>query len=262
MRTLEAVSKRGVGAYKTNPQSVRPGVSGPDQWAHARVNSFLYALKNERFRSGKHDTDLLPDSHPLAGRPRRRKATPWTTTERRFVGATTLELREAGPEGRRAEGYAAVFNSPTTIRTMRGAREVLTRDAFEGRLEDNVLALFNHDQDSLAKVGAGLELSLDDHGLLLLPHPRHHHRARPHRAHGPGHCQDASFAFTVGEDGQSWSRDEEADIDVRTITRLDRLVDVSVVTVGAYPDASSSLRSFEGHQRTRRRWPRPPARHR
>lgn len=63
-RTLIAVFRRGVGAYNTNPQSVRPSVSSADQWAYARVNSFLYALRNGRFRSGKHDTDLLPKGHP------------------------------------------------------------------------------------------------------------------------------------------------------------------------------------------------------
>ena len=41
MRMLEAVYDRGVGAYRTNPQSVRPNVTGPEQWAMARVNSFL-----------------------------------------------------------------------------------------------------------------------------------------------------------------------------------------------------------------------------
>lgn len=66
VRTLAAVFKRGVGAYKTNPQSVRPGVTGPDQWAYARVNSFLYVLRNGKFRSGKHDTDLLPSGHPMS----------------------------------------------------------------------------------------------------------------------------------------------------------------------------------------------------
>ena len=65
-RTLEAVFRRGVGAYKTNPQSVRPTVKSPEQWAYARVNSFLYALRNGKFRSGKHDTDLLPQGHPMA----------------------------------------------------------------------------------------------------------------------------------------------------------------------------------------------------
>jgi hypothetical protein len=64
--TLAKVYKRGIGAYKTNPESVRPSVSSPEQWAMARVNSFLYALRNLRFRSGKHDTDLLPESHPMS----------------------------------------------------------------------------------------------------------------------------------------------------------------------------------------------------
>ena len=69
-RTLEAVFRRGVGAYKTNPQSVRPTVKSPEQWAYARVNSFLYALRNGKFRSGKHDTDLLPKEHPMSSKER------------------------------------------------------------------------------------------------------------------------------------------------------------------------------------------------
>jgi len=64
-RMLEAVFKRGVGAYRTNPESVRPNVSGPDQWAYARVNAFLYAVRRGRFRSGKFDLDLLPSGHPM-----------------------------------------------------------------------------------------------------------------------------------------------------------------------------------------------------
>jgi HK97 family phage portal protein len=68
LRTLKAVFKRGVGAYNTNPESVRPSVSSPDQWAMARVNSYLYALKNGKFRGGKHDTDLFPEGHPLSSK--------------------------------------------------------------------------------------------------------------------------------------------------------------------------------------------------
>jgi len=62
---LSKVYERGIGAYKTNPQSVRPSVSSPEQWAAARVNSFLFAVRNGKFRSGKHDTDLLPEGHPM-----------------------------------------------------------------------------------------------------------------------------------------------------------------------------------------------------
>jgi len=69
-RTLAAVFERGVGAYNTNPQSVRPGVTSSDAWAYARVNSFLFVLRNGRFQGGKHDTDLLPLGHPLSTKER------------------------------------------------------------------------------------------------------------------------------------------------------------------------------------------------
>ena len=69
---LAQVFERGVGAYNTNPESVRPGVANADQWAYARVNSYLYALRNDRYRSGKHDTDLLPEEHPMSTEERAR----------------------------------------------------------------------------------------------------------------------------------------------------------------------------------------------
>ena len=68
LRMLTAVFERGVGAYRTNPQSVRPSVTGPDQWAYARVNSFLFALANGRFQGGAFDTDLFPKGHPLSSK--------------------------------------------------------------------------------------------------------------------------------------------------------------------------------------------------
>ena len=71
LRTLEAVFKRGVGAYNTNPGSVRPGVrrqGGADRWAYARVNSYLFALRTGRHQGGKHDNDLFPKGHPLSSK--------------------------------------------------------------------------------------------------------------------------------------------------------------------------------------------------
>ena len=72
--TLSKVYERGIGAYKTNPASVRPSVSSPEQWAAARINSFLFALRNGKFRSGKHDTDLLPEGHPLSTKNKEEKS--------------------------------------------------------------------------------------------------------------------------------------------------------------------------------------------
>jgi hypothetical protein len=66
--TLLQVYRRGVGAYETNPSSVRPTVTGREQWAYGRVNGFLHALRTGKFKRGAYDTDLLPDSHPLASK--------------------------------------------------------------------------------------------------------------------------------------------------------------------------------------------------
>tara|TARA_A100001035_G_scaffold280355_1_gene285813 strand:+ start:4457 stop:6793 length:2337 start_codon:yes stop_codon:yes gene_type:complete len=67
LRMLTAVFRRGVGAYNTNPSSVRPSVTSSDQWAYARVNAFLKGLKG-KFPSKPFDTDLLPSGHPLSSK--------------------------------------------------------------------------------------------------------------------------------------------------------------------------------------------------
>ena len=71
MRMLEAVYDRGVGAYRTNPASVRPNVKSPEQWAMARVNSFLRIVSGSK--AANHDKDLLPSSHPSSSKGKKKK---------------------------------------------------------------------------------------------------------------------------------------------------------------------------------------------
>jgi HK97 family phage portal protein len=68
LRMLIAVFNRGVGAYRTNPGSVRGNVTSADQWAMARVNGFIRALRSGKFRRKPYDQDLLPSSHPLSSK--------------------------------------------------------------------------------------------------------------------------------------------------------------------------------------------------
>jgi len=63
-RTLAVVYDRGIGAYNTNPESVRPVVTSAHQWAVARVNGWLHALLTDEFKRAPYDTDLLPSQHP------------------------------------------------------------------------------------------------------------------------------------------------------------------------------------------------------
>ena len=55
VKILDDVFDRGVGAYKTNPKSVRPSVKSPEQWAFGRVYSFVMKQKGTW---GKADKDL------------------------------------------------------------------------------------------------------------------------------------------------------------------------------------------------------------
>lgn len=91
---LAKVYKRGIGAYNTNPQSVRPSVSSEEQWAMARVNSFLFAVRNGKYRSGKHDTDLLPEGHPMKTEDERKEAN--LTISENYV--TFLKENERGAD--------------------------------------------------------------------------------------------------------------------------------------------------------------------
>jgi len=64
---LAAVFRRGVGAYRTNPASVRGNVTGATQWGIARVNAFLKGMKG-KFPRKPFDQDLLPSGHPLSSK--------------------------------------------------------------------------------------------------------------------------------------------------------------------------------------------------
>ena len=64
---LASVFQRGLGAYNT---SHSPNVKSPSQWAHARVNAFMYLVRNGRPENAKYTTDydLLPTKHPKSSK--------------------------------------------------------------------------------------------------------------------------------------------------------------------------------------------------
>jgi hypothetical protein len=73
-RTLAIVYDRGIGAYNENPESVRPVVTSAHQWAVARVNGWLQALRTDKFKRRPYDTDLLPPQHPHSTQDKRLRA--------------------------------------------------------------------------------------------------------------------------------------------------------------------------------------------
>ena len=60
-KILDEVYDRGVGAYKTNPKSVRPNVKSKEQWAMARVYAFV--MKGKTYKTA--DKDLADELKKL-----------------------------------------------------------------------------------------------------------------------------------------------------------------------------------------------------
>jgi len=152
-----------------------------------------------------------------------------------------IEVRAEG-ETPTISGYASVFNKRSE--NLGGFREVIAPGAFDGVLNDDVRALFNHDANFLlARTASGtLRLSVDEEGLRYEFEPPNTTAGRDLvESMKRGDITQSSFAFTVASD--SW---EERDGGMlRTINKVERLYDVSPVTYPAYPDASVGLRSLE-----------------
>ena len=166
--------------------------------------------------------------------------------EIRTFNVQDLELRMDG-ENPVVVGYGAVFNSESN--DLGGFREFIAPGAFEGRLEDDVRFLINHDGLPLARTTNGtLRLSVDEKGL------KYEAKLNPNVSTSrdliellkDGTINQSSFAFIVEDD--SWEVKDGTNY--RTINKVSRLYDVSSVTYPAYNEASSSvaLRSMQEWQ--------------
>lgn len=241
LRMLEQVYNRGIGAYETNPQSVRPQVTSAEQWAMARVNSFLYALKNERFRSGKHDTDLFPEGHPLRSDNEDEREMELQQEERTEPvqlekQTRTMEVRAAKPMV--LEGYAAVFDEETDLGAF---REKIAPGAFDDVLDNDVRLLVDHNPPPLARTTNGtLQLSVDERGLKYRAELVDTQAARDlYEMVKRGDINQSSFAFTIAE--QEYDSEKE----LRTVTKVAKLFDVAPVCFAAYPQTDVAARKKE-----------------
>lgn len=139
------------------------------------------------------------------------------------------------------EGYAARFDDETVIAGQFAER--VARGAFEGADMSNTVALFNHDWNMpLARVGKGLELSVDEVGLRYRFELGEQSYAKDLAENiRMGNVSTSSFGFTVADD--SWERRDG--MNLRTIESVGTLFDVSPTTQGAYPTTEVAIRSME-----------------
>jgi hypothetical protein len=108
----------------------------------------------------------------------------------------------------------------------------------------NTVALFNHNIDQpLARVGRGLLLEVDERGLKYRFELGNQSYAQDLAENiRMGNVSTSSFGFTVR--GDEWERRDDG-LNLRTITEVGLLFDVSPTTQGAYPTTEVGLRSME-----------------
>lgn len=158
-------------------------------------------------------------------------------------GAQEFEFR-AATEGSspKVVGYAAVFNASTEIGDF--FIERVAPGAFDDVMDDDVVFLVDHSGQPLARTSSGtLKLTVDKRGLYVETEldPADPDVAALVPKLERGDLSKMSFAFRVG--AEEW--DETGDVPVRTITKIKRLRDVSVVTFPAYAETEIALRSLE-----------------
>jgi len=168
--------------------------------------------------------------------------------ERRSIA---VEIRAETVEGKGPciRGHAAVFNSTSEL--LAGCfREVIMPGAFREALGAyDTRALFNHNPNFvLGRSSAGtLRMAEDANGLAIeidLPDTQVARDLEVSMRRGD--IKEMSFGFTVGDGGQRWERDPDGSGNwTRTITKVDRLFDVSPVTSPAYQDSDCAMRSLE-----------------
>ena len=136
---------------------------------------------------------------------------------------------EEEKEEMRIEGYAAVFNSPETY----DYTEVIAPTAFNDTDMKDVVLRYNHNENFMVLArtrNKSLDLKVDEKGLFidaLLQDNITEHKDI-FNAIKSGLIDKQSFAFTVEEDMYDY------DTDTRTITKIGKLFDVSVVDFPFY----------------------------
>jgi HK97 family phage prohead protease len=124
-------------------------------------------------------------------------------------------------------------------------QEKLAPGAFRHVLGSDVRALWNHDPAFvLGRTTNGtLRLAEDDKGLRFEIDPPDTMLAASFMGNiERGDVSQMSFGFAVEKDGQSWDRSVKPNL--RTITAVSELRDISPVTYPAYPTTEVALRAF------------------
>jgi len=151
-----------------------------------------------------------------------------------------VELTRSEGENR-VEGIACVFNRDADLGWF---TEEISPRAFDGADMSDVVLNFNHDNSLLLAGTRNGSLTLDvrDDGLFQSASIIDTTQGRDvMKLVESGLISKMSFAFTIADDGEEWTTRNGKEH--RTVTKINRLYDVSLVTFPAYESTSAWIRS-------------------
>lgn len=169
---------------------------------------------------------------------------------RTYRNVQKIEARADQDGAKVVEGYATVFSTPYELWSMDGYTvfEQIDPAAFDECDMSDVIMQYNHEGRVFARTSnKTLEVKTDDTGLYT--------RAdlggtelgsQVYEEIAGGYTDKMSFGFMVKEDKREITEDKEtgAVTVMRTITKIDKLYDVSAVSLPANDATSISARSF------------------
>jgi len=165
---------------------------------------------------------------------------------REYRNMTPLEVRAEENEEKVVEGFATTFNEPYTLYSDSDLiyREQVAPEAFENTDMSDVIMQYDHQGRVFARISNNtLEVEPTDKGLFIRANLGGTEIGRNlYEEIAGGYTDKMSFGFTV--DGDEETRSESADgrVDIlRTITSINKLYDVSAVSIPANDGTSISV---------------------
>ena len=159
----------------------------------------------------------------------------------------TLDVRDAD-EGMIVEGYATTFNQPYQLYADNSMiiNEQVDARAFDGAQLSDVIFQYNHEGRVFARMSNGtLGISIDDTGLAVNADLGGTEIGRElYEEIKGGYTTKMSFGFRVND--EQWESREEngKHLEIRTITGISKVYDVSAVSIPANDGTSISVRNL------------------
>lgn len=158
-----------------------------------------------------------------------------------------IEIRATDPAGDDngliIKGMPVVFEQETEIMDPAGSyKEIIRRGALDGCDLSDVRLLYNHDTNRipLARTPRTLQFDLTPAGLEMIANLPNTEEARSvHTAVKTDLLTGMSFAFTVPPGGDQY----DPQTNTRTINKISKIYECSVVPFPAYPQTSVEARS-------------------